>query len=237
MKKNKSIVVLLLILFFTIIIYSTQFSLFDNNTNNVSYDLLLKSNGFYNLTGSPIYIDDTDPNYNWSKTVVDNEWCTGSGTPLDPYIIEDIYINRTYDTPSIMIENSKSYFIIRNCSISRSVGIYLKNVSHGNLIENYLWELYTIPSGYSVVDGSILIDNCSDIIFNNSNIRGWIMVYDSTGCTLENNTMKSLTWIFKSNYTSIVNNDWSGASRLFMGLSNNNSISGNSFVISNAPSW
>jgi len=237
MKKNKSIIVLLLILFFTIIIYSTQFSLFDNNTNNVSYDLLLKSNGFYNLTGSPIYIDDTDPNYNWSKTVVDNEWCTGSGTPLDPYIIEDIYINRTgIDTPSITIKNSKSYFIIRNCTIYRSYGIYLKNVSHGNLIENYLWRLYDI---FSVgVGGDILSENCSDINFINNNIGlVWIMFFNSIGCTLENNTIvNTLTYLYESNYMSIVNNDLSGTSRLFMGLSNNNLISGNSFVISNAAS-
>jgi len=245
MKKNKSIIVLLLILFFNIIIYSTQFSLFDNNTNNVSYGLLLKSNGFYNLTGSPIYIDDTDPNYNWSKTVVDNEWCSGSGTPLDPYIIEDIYINRTgIDTPSITIENSKSYFIIRNCSISHSDGIYLKNVSHGNLIENYFERLHTVPNAYSGED--ILIDNCSDINFiNNYLMGGWIMVYNSPQCTLENNTIvNSLLWIDESNYISIVNNELSGYgipgvvtygdARLVIRSSNNSMISGNSIVIADA---
>ena len=40
-----------------------------------------------------IYINDDDPNFNWSKTAADNDWCSGSGTYSDPYIIENLYIN------------------------------------------------------------------------------------------------------------------------------------------------
>ncbi len=31
----------------------------------------LKNSNFYNLTGSSIFIDDSDPDYNWSKTAAE----------------------------------------------------------------------------------------------------------------------------------------------------------------------
>lgn len=234
MKKKKSIIVLLLILLSSIIVSNTSDLLIVNDTNDVVEHPQLKSNGFYNLTGS-IYIDETDPNYNWSKTVADNEWCSGSGTPSDPYIIEDIYMNQTgIDTPSITIKNSNSYFIIRNCSIYRCVGIYLKNTSHGNLTENYFEWLYHIPYDYSVQDEDILIDECSDINFyDNENNLIWIMFFNSTECTVENNTISGLLHLYESNHISIFDNV---LKRLFIRASNNNTIDGNSITVKNPTS-
>jgi len=245
MKKKKSIIVLLLILLSSIIVSNTSDLLIINDTSDVVEHLQLKSNGFYNLTGS-IYIDDTDPNYNWSKTVADNEWCSGSGTFSDPYIIEDIYMNQTgIDTPSITIKNSNSYFIIRNCSIYRCVGIYLKNTSHGNLTENYFEWLYHIPYDYSIQGEDILIDECSDINFYDNQINLiWIMFFNSTQCTLANNKLvNSFLYPYESTYLSITDNKLSGYSipgflsygeaRIKTYSVNNSMISGNSIVIAN----
>ena len=34
--------------------------------------------GYWEFTNFSIYIDDSDSNYNWSKTAADNVWCSGS---------------------------------------------------------------------------------------------------------------------------------------------------------------
>jgi len=44
--------------------------------------LNLKNSGYWDLTGSPIFIDDSDPNYNWRKTAAESDWCSGSGLIL-----------------------------------------------------------------------------------------------------------------------------------------------------------
>lgn len=53
----------------------------------------LRTSNFWNLTDVSIFIDDQDPNYNWSKTANDNDWCSGLGTKETPYLIENVSIN------------------------------------------------------------------------------------------------------------------------------------------------
>lgn len=241
MKKKKSIMILLMILLSSIIVSNTKDLLIVNDTTDLVEHPQLKLNSFYNLTG-PIYIDDADPNYNWSKTVADNEWCSGSGTPSDPYIIEDVYMNKTGIDPSITIKNSNNYFMIRNCSIYRTGGMYFKSVSHGSLSENNFTWLYS----------SLMMEDCHDItIFNNKMEMLGITYFNSSDNTIENNIfVNSEIFIDESNHTSIVNNELRGYSipgflthgsaRIFITASdlyresNNNLISGNSIVISNA---
>ena len=67
-----------------------------------------------------IYIRDDDPNYNWTKTEADFEWCTGSGTEGDPYIIENLYIDAQGEGGGMYIRNTDKYFVIRNCWINNS---------------------------------------------------------------------------------------------------------------------
>ena len=63
----------------------------------------------------------------------------GSGTQSDPYIIGNWIINATI-TNGIDIENTTSYFIIRNCLIENCgypySGIWLENVVNGTLDNN-----------------------------------------------------------------------------------------------------
>lgn len=61
----------------------------------------------------------------------------GSGAEEDPYIIENWIIENSGNN-GIWIENTDSYFIIRNCSIEDSeIGIKLENVSNGIVENNY----------------------------------------------------------------------------------------------------
>lgn len=111
-----------------------------------------KNAGFWNLTGSKILVDDADPEYNWTKTAHDNEWCSGNGTWDEPYIIENVYIDGQLDIPEtpgkihsencISVRNSDKPFIIRNCTLLRSgpeeydSGIYLRGVKNGLIFNN-----------------------------------------------------------------------------------------------------
>lgn len=128
-------------------------------------DSVIKNSNYYNLTGSSIFIDDSDPNYNWSITEAENDWCSGSGTWNDPFIIENVTIdaqnpfnNETVildyknlflnmsknSTSCITIQNSNVNFIIRNCTFCNSgvrmvdCGIKLINVNNSQIINNSL---------------------------------------------------------------------------------------------------
>ena len=108
----------------------------------VEYELV-KSSGFWNLTGSSIFIDDSDPSCNWSKTANDYLWCYGSGTWNDPFTIENVTIDAQNLNNCIEIRNSQSsYFIIKNCSLTKSSMIYrdggikLYNSSKGTIFNN-----------------------------------------------------------------------------------------------------
>ena len=115
---------------------------FDDNFEPVKLDGV-QTSGFWNLTDTPIFIDDSDPNYNWGKTASENDWCSGSGTWIDPYIIENVTINGNSVGSCIEIKNSNKYFTIQNCTVYNSgnsfmydAGLKLYNTSNGLLTNN-----------------------------------------------------------------------------------------------------
>ncbi|MHA1916137.1 MAG: right-handed parallel beta-helix repeat-containing protein, partial [Promethearchaeota archaeon] len=108
----------------------------------------LKQAGYWNnftfihITGS-----------NWT-VANQSDWCSGSGTWGDPYLIENMIINAS-DSPigiGIFIENSVNvYFTIRNLTIFDSTyGIRLENTNNGAIINNNLSN--NIDSGISMVN-------------------------------------------------------------------------------------
>ena len=99
----------------------------------------------------------------------DNGVSDGSGTAVDPYIIEDYAIDAS-DEDGITVKNTTAYFIVRNCLVENGVdsgnGIYLDNVVNG------------------VVSGCVSTNNNTGII-----------VHDSSYDNLLNNVC---TWSFTS---------------------------------------
>lgn len=116
----------------------------------------------------PIYIDDSDPNYNWSKTVVENDWCTGGGSINNPYIIKNVTINGNNTGSCVHIRNSIKYFIIRNCAFYNS----------GSGTNDAGVKLYLVENGK--------INNCK--IVNNNNYG--ILLYQSKNNVISNNSIK-----------------------------------------------
>ena len=80
----------------------------------------LQSSYYWDLTGFPIFIDDDDPSYNWAITAATKDWCSGSGTWIDPYLIENVTINGQNSGSCIFIRGSSVFFVIKNCSLSNS---------------------------------------------------------------------------------------------------------------------
>lgn len=122
--------------------------LFDTMMSQVSWD----KTDYMNWTDPPteivylkyfrIYINDDNVNYTWSKTAAENDWCNGSGTYADPYVIENIYCYGNNTGGFIWIENSKKYFIIRNCwfeyggSGEFDDGVFTRYVENGTIEDN-----------------------------------------------------------------------------------------------------
>ncbi|HEC40237.1 hypothetical protein LCGC14_0985080 [marine sediment metagenome] len=193
----------LLFLIITMSIFSntSKFTFIDvNNQNNVSKDIFtkLEGAGYWDLTGSSIFIDDDNPTYNWAITAATNDWCSGSGTWTDPYIIENVTINGQNSGSVILIRESSVYFIIKNCTLSNSgnnlptmdSGINIQNSRNGFLINNSIIN----NNGFGIVledaNNFSVLDNK---IFNND--RSGIFVdtqYDNVNSDdnlIENNTI------------------------------------------------
>ncbi|MHA1824764.1 MAG: NosD domain-containing protein [Promethearchaeota archaeon] len=97
----------------------------------------IEQSGSWNLTGTPILIDN-----NWTAVKDTYDWCTGEGTESEPYLIENVTIDFQGIGSCITIQNSTDYFIIQNCTLYDSffyTGIILNNVSNGKLINNYCY--------------------------------------------------------------------------------------------------
>ena len=154
MEIKKITLVLFFLLFIGSVITIIDFS--NASTNEVAeenLELIINTNTiqdeegpkFWNLTGNPIYINDWSCKSSWRKTSEENEWCSGSGTLEDPYIIENIIIDGQPTGSSRTSSKTRAYFIIRNCTLYNSggraifswgAGIKLVNTKNGWLFNN-----------------------------------------------------------------------------------------------------
>jgi parallel beta-helix repeat protein len=163
--------------------------------------------------GEKIHIDDSGVSaWNWSKTARCKVWCTGMGTYSNPYIIEGLEIDAGGSGSCVLIENSNTYFIIRNCKVYNAryqhydAGIKLYNTNNGTLTYN--------NCSNNEGSGIFLYNNCdnnsiSENIANN-NSEGFSLWEDCDDNTISGNT---------------ANNNSEGISVQF--YSDDNTISGN----------
>ena len=83
---------------------------------NEKNQIRINPSGFWNLTGSTISIDDSDPSKNWSYTASIYDWCSGSGIWTDPYIIENVTIDaHSRIVPLSLIHSYSLYFQKNYC--------------------------------------------------------------------------------------------------------------------------
>ncbi len=112
--------------------------------------------------------------------------CTGSGSFLDPYGIENLVIEGGGVTGGIYIVNSTAYFRIENCTIDNIDptylgGIVLNNVTNAVLRNN---TITGCPSG-------LLLTNCTRCIIDNNTFQGndygISFLNNVTLCVVQNN--------------------------------------------------
>ena len=150
--------IILQIVFINILIFNANFGLdqeiITDNLDQIT-SVKLKESKIWDLTGSPIDIDDLDPTKNWTFTASNYDWCNGTGTWNDPYIIENITIDGGETDTCISIKNSSVYFIIKNCRINNpDVGLHISNASNGeikdNILNDYLFFGISIFNTYNI---------------------------------------------------------------------------------------
>jgi len=177
-------------------------------SSNESFNL--KTAKSWNLTGSPILIDDLDPSRDWAYTESNFDWCSGTGTLGDPYVIENVTIDGQYSGSCIEIRNSNAHFIIRNCTLYHSwfvsffdpdAGIKLDQVSNGIIVNNNVsFNVFNgislFYSDYITISGNIL----------NNNYKGLLVAWSDNNDITDN--------IFEDNIEYGIYLDWAESNTL-----------------------
>ena len=109
----------------------------DNQIKKDTHEILLPKLSAQEIHLSPLVIDESgNGNFTWEEAS-SKGWCKGSGTWIDPYIIENVSINGQNTFSCIEIRASNRHFIIRNCKFyNGSTGIKLTNATNGLLLIN-----------------------------------------------------------------------------------------------------
>jgi len=139
--------------------FNTRYS--NNNTSYNSDFNMDNKNPKISAVSGKIHIDN-----NWTDAK-DAGICTGNGTYSEPYVIEDLVIDGGGTGNGIVINNSRVYFKIENCTITNSesyfAGIYLDNSTNGQLINNNCslnsYGIYLDGSDNTTINGNVLFNN------------------------------------------------------------------------------
>lgn len=199
----------------------------------------LKSSSYWNLTGNPIYINDNDIGVNdWETINATYDWCTGSGTKQDPYVLENILIDGLNTGNCIEIWYSSVYFTIKNCTLYNSgewdCGMYLYDVHNAKIHNN------TIHSNFEGIffQGDGDYNNITNNIVKDNGRTGIVLESFNEFCIINNNIainnyqhgivlrQECLNNRISNNF--VKNHIYSGI--LIQGGSNNNTIIGNTAV-------
>ena len=169
----------------------------------ISGDLLdtsaLKSHGIIHINGN-------------SQFTSSNGVISGAGSKNNPYIIENWSIDAKGTNHGIWIENTNSYFVIRNCFIYNATdryrcGIFLRNTRNGgvenNRIASNYYGIQLYNSDYNLISNTTCNSNSNDgillrysdlnIVSNTtcySNTDDGIFIYYSDNNQLFSNTCK-----------------------------------------------
>lgn len=161
----------------------------NENSINHPYSQSLKLEISGSIVENPIFINGsatglTAHNWTWAE---EQDWCSGSGTLNDPYVIENLFIDGKNQSSCIEIYNSAKFLIIRECTVFNSsltgdAGIFLENVSNSILIDN--------ECNYNAY--GLFMEECSNnnITGNSANYNTWAGFHLSQ---CDNNTISNNT--------------------------------------------
>ena len=170
MEKRKFIMLMVLGALFIIFCAGPTTIVHENNAVTNQMGDHLKLSGYWD--SSQILIDDRGvEGLTWAEIAVE-DWCVGSGTLEEPYIIENLTVTSNFVGDCLLIQNSDAYFIIRNCTFYNSgntnspaveAGIKLSNVNNGKLINNTCYGngngIKLINCNYIIITENLIYDN------------------------------------------------------------------------------
>lgn len=142
----------------------------------------------------------------------------GAGTEEDPYRIANLSI--TSSDTCIAIEQTSSYFIIKNCTLTthgEGRAIQLSNLANGRIEGcNITWATGGIDL-YSCGSCSLINNTIADILYDGVELRS------STECTVAHNTIRNCTWdglaIISSSECNLYNNTFVDCGPVAYGVS------------------
>ena len=144
-------------------------------------------------TAANILVDELNSNYTWEQVKSENEWCSGSGSLQDPYLIQSVFIdgemygssNNSLFYAPILIRNSRKHFVVQGCRVIKSGtqehngGIRMENVTNGVIVQNAL--NYNMAGVYlENCSGNIVALNTFNSDFNYTKLEDGSVFYNST---------------------------------------------------------
>ncbi len=235
-KKTLKLKTILLFLLVVFLLFSVTFKdyFFSHRENNYGseksrIELKLKKAGHWVIIGSPIYIDDSDPSFNWTITEQTQPWCNLIN---GVYVIENVTVDGLYSGNAIEIYNSNVSFIIRNntfLNADYSNMVLLSNVNNSIIFNNTMKNgdyvgLRLLNSNNNTISNNIIKNISSTGIVlsesnNNTITRNIIKNISSTGIVLSesnhnrifenrvnSNGNRGISINYESNYNNISNN-------------------------------
>lgn len=222
--------------YYFIVVANNNFGSMLSNCIKITVQIYDSESGYWIL--NPLLIDNTGiGDYTWLE-VANLPWCTGSGTLVDPYIINNIKINGLNQASCLTIRSSSVYFEIQNCSFYNSGsnlydgGIKLIATLNGKLISN--------NCSFNNGNGIVVISCQSIVIAENSinhNERAGIVLIDSSNIdimdnkeTINFNDLYGI-YLFNSHYNDITNNTINNNGiGIYLNQSNYNTIDWNTLL-------
>ncbi|MFX1500013.1 MAG: nitrous oxide reductase family maturation protein NosD [Promethearchaeota archaeon] len=202
--KNKYALTVLGILLFILPLFAS---------NSVIYNKFQTNNGSNSIDPNisailpPYEIDDLGGgDFTWEEAAT-QDWCSGSGTSEDPYLISDQTFDGYSYTHSLSISNSRKHFIVEFSTFidSGSAGLYLYNDTNGQVLNNVIFNngygIALVNVTDSVISGNEIYDNDQDGI-NIENVNDSVI----SGNEIYDNSWDGI-YIYNSNYLSISNNE------------------------------
>ena len=238
-KSKKSLTISVLVLIFICLImlndYKKENLLENKKSIQINEKVNIKSADYWNLTGTPIKIDNDGGSsgfITWADAT-GQDWCSGDGTWGTPYVIENVTINGEGSGSCIEIKDSNVYFLIKNCSVSNSgvgagvAGIKLYNVYNGSIVNN--------TCSYKNRFGIFLQNSNNNTVLGNTanNTIDGIHLLESYNNTISGNNASNNTgngiYLYQS-YNNTVSGNTANDNKdngIFLWYSNNNTVSGN----------
>lgn len=127
---------------------------------------------------------------------------SGNGTESNPYIIENVRINASETDCAINISNTNAYFRLQNSvMINGQYGLYMENVSNGELIDNRgekngygfvlisSFDIYMLDNVAinNTEDGFLLCDAHNNTIVSSYDFMDTFNIYNFRGKSTKNN--------------------------------------------------